>query len=469
MPLHHSYQMHPTTHHLQQVSLQSHSANQGYNSPLNHHHVQPISQTPQQSHTQQYPLEVRFDDLGDDREHVVGNDNEFSEKRLVTPIPPLHIQQQIVNSSSTDSNTSPLIKSETGNTVAAPTTASTNTEAADQMLRSFCSRCKKEFDQPIIIPQSNEKVSGQTKFLAEPKIFKLCQHCRDLQRQRSRRWQKKTKDKQGTCRRCGSDIPLNEQKFVLCPSCRQNLRTRKANRAAQGKCVHCSGPLDASIITGEDKKLAANGKGKERSKAGSYKVCQRCRENDKIRRTNLEKMGNCNRCAKVLDASDIGKHKVCANCRNRKKKLTQNLGGVGNSDLDIRLSVSNGGSDHNSSMMGSLPNSNLVPQQMGMMASDQQAAIAMLSAGASAVSQYPPISMTQHLAPQQYSQAQYNQAVAQQQAFNQAIVQAQVQQQQAQAMNINTQQSPKQYAPVQQTRNTLDEFQNSYPTVNPHQ
>lgn len=215
----------------------------------------------------------------------------YSEKGLVQPIPPLHIQQQIVNDE-------PLSNPES------------------DMLRLLCSRCKKVFDQPLIIPTTNNK--DGPKYLAEPKIFKLCQHCRDLQRQRSRRWQKKTKDKQGACRRCGSDIPLEDQKFVLCPGCRQNLRKRKANRAAQGRCVHCSGPLDASIIDPSESSSTPGTR-------GNYKVCERCRENDKIRRTNLEKMGNCNRCAKSLDPMDIGKHKVCTNCRTRKKKLSQSL------------------------------------------------------------------------------------------------------------------------------------------------
>ena len=44
----------------------------------------------------------------------------------------------------------------------------------------------------------------------------------------------KTKDREGVCRRCGSEIPLAERRFVLCPSCRENLRLRKASRAAQG-------------------------------------------------------------------------------------------------------------------------------------------------------------------------------------------------------------------------------------------
>lgn len=212
------------------------------------------------------------------------------EHGLVLPIPPLHVQQQLVN----DEDKS--IKAETEN-----------------VILSKCLRCKKDFVQRLIVAKDLRlgKVS------AEPKVFKLCHHCRDLQRQRLRRWQKKTKDKQGACRRCGNEIPPEEQKYVLCPMCRQNLRIRKANRAAQGKCVHCLGPINVLIINDD----AEDPLGRRSSNPGSYKVCQRCRENDKIRRTNLERMGNCNRCAKALSPSEQGKHKVCLSCRQKKKKL----------------------------------------------------------------------------------------------------------------------------------------------------
>lgn len=209
---------------------------------------------------------------------------------LVSPIPPLHIQQQLVHKEDEH-------KIDAGNQV-----------------HSKCSRCKKEFTQSLIVA----KDSFLGKFGTEPKIFKLCDHCRDLQRERLRRWQKKTKDKQGACRRCGNDIPPDQQKYVLCPLCRQNLRIRKANRAAQGKCVHCSGPINLLIINEEH----TDENGRRSSVSGnSYKVCQRCRENDKIRRTNLERMGNCNRCAKALSAEEQGRHKVCLNCRQKKKKI----------------------------------------------------------------------------------------------------------------------------------------------------
>ncbi|KAH3679472.1 hypothetical protein WICMUC_000962 [Wickerhamomyces mucosus] len=148
---------------------------------------------------------------------------------------------------------------------------------------SDCSRCKKEF---AIDP------SG--------KIFKLCPHCRELQRERSRKWQQKTKLKDGACRRCGIQIPEDHSKFVLCPPCRLNLRTRKASRYENGKCVHCSGPNEST----------------------DYKVCQRCRTNDRLRRKTLEEKGCCNRCAQKLDGEDSN-HKVCHSCRSRKKSVSK--------------------------------------------------------------------------------------------------------------------------------------------------
>lgn len=327
------------------------------------------------------------------------------DSKLMVPIPPLHIQQQIVNNQNDEAPAKENEPAENG---------------VEQMLRSSCTRCKKEFDQPIIIPQSNDNAQGP-KPLAEPKIFKLCQHCRDLQRKRSRRWQKKTKDKSGACRRCGLEIPVDQQKFVLCPSCRENLRTRKANRAAQGKCVHCSGPLDASIITGDEKAA----KQKDRVKSGNFKVCQRCRENDKIRRTNLERRGHCNRCAKSLDPADIGKHKVCVNCRTRKKRSNN-----GDSSAEITLVNSN---------VGIMPN--------------DQTTMAMLSNAGNYVPpsqhpithQYNPQYVQNHA--QVQAQQQYNQAIAQQQAFNQAMAQAQAQ---AQVQNQQQQQQLQQHQLQQQ-------------------
>ncbi|KAI5954615.1 hypothetical protein KGF54_002391 [Candida jiufengensis] len=373
-------------------------------------------QLPSQSQSQQFTttstksrksFDSRFDESNTN--NLLSYNN--NERNLVAPIPPLHVQQQLVtkqhDNSSYYNHQSPIQStnqlSDThsyqsqpqnaynqtrNNSNESSTTTSANQHhhsqqlqpvAGQQMIRSTCTRCKKEFDQPIIIPKANDN-SGSQKSLAEPKIFKLCHHCRDLQRQRSRRWQKKTKNKQGVCRRCGSDIPFDERKFVLCPSCRQNLRTRKANRAAQGKCVHCSGPLDTSILhKDENGNIITESNGsptlesqnhpdddptnspksdKKSNRNLNYKVCQRCRENDKIRRINLEKMGNCNRCAKALDPTDYGKHKVCLNCRSRKKKPSikqEDMGGQHQQSQELNYNDNQQGQvpDYNPNMVHS--------------------------------------------------------------------------------------------------------------------
>lgn len=394
---------------------------------------QQIQQQPHNNtHQHQYHLDVRLDDMGSSGDS--NSNSSYSDKKLVSPIPPLHMQQQIVNGTS-----DPPIRDKSESLVTSISSELHNAEG-DQILRASCSRCKKEFDQPIILPQS----ADSTKLLVQPKIFKLCQHCRDLQRKRSRKWQKKTKDKEGICRRCGSEIPTDEQMYVLCSMCRLNLRTRKASRAAQGKCVHCSGPLDASIIVGDDIKQPA----KKDAKAGNYKVCQRCRENDKIRRTNLEKMGNCNRCAKALPPADVGKHKVCVNCRNRKKRMSKSSP---NTSID---SLNTNGNNHDStnSMMNNIShNGNAISQQLAIMPNDQHAAMAILSGAAEA--QYPQLPMNQNFNAQQFAQAQYNQAIIQQQAFNQVFTQAHQQQNQPQQV-MSTQ--LKQYDP---SKGTVYEFQ----------
>lgn len=224
--------------------------------------------------------------------HEPGVDYDASKpaRGLKPPIPPLHVQQQL---SAADPVPEP--------------------NEAQNMILTSCSRCKKDFVQNLLRAKNQTTSRGTV----EPKIYKLCNHCRDLQRQRSRRWQKKTKDKEGACRRCGGPIPESEQNYVLCAVCRTNLRTRKASRAANGRCVHCSGPI-GELIFGSD--AAGSGRRSTGSRGLDFKVCQRCRENDKIRRTNLEKMGNCNRCAKALDTHDQGRNKVCSRCRDKKKK-----------------------------------------------------------------------------------------------------------------------------------------------------
>lgn len=203
-----------------------------------------------------------------------GSPSKKEEHGLVLLIPPLHVQQKNASKDDTDNH--------------------------HHAITTKCLRCKKDFVQSFVRDKPDAKV------------FKLCHRCRDMQRQRSRRWQKKTKEQQGSCRRCGGVIPSEQLRYVLCSQCRESLRLRKANRAAQGKCVHCLGPID-SLIMGDQS-------GEPRPRSGLFKVCQRCRENDKIRRTNLERMGNCNRCGRALEPSLQGKHKVCLTCRQKKKK-----------------------------------------------------------------------------------------------------------------------------------------------------
>lgn len=153
---------------------------------------------------------------------------------------------------------------------------------------SDCTRCKKEYA------------------ITDGKVYKLCPHCRELQRQRSRRWQQKTKLKEGACRRCGISIPHDQNKFVLCPPCRLNLRNRKSTRFDSGKCVHCSGVNDSP----------------------GFKVCARCRENDKKRREQLGLEGKCNRCSTEM-APEERKKKVCLSCRSRKKTVKAAVAAVG--------------------------------------------------------------------------------------------------------------------------------------------
>lgn len=145
---------------------------------------------------------------------------------------------------------------------------------------AVCNRCKKEFAQMAA------------------KQYRMCKHCRELQRLRSRRWQLRTKNKGGVCRRCATKIePDPQNNFVLCLQCREKLRSRKVHRAENGKCIHCSGPNE---------------------EGSNYKVCRRCRNKDRLRRVELERMGACNRCSQTLDEDDKG-YKLCRACRAKKK------------------------------------------------------------------------------------------------------------------------------------------------------
>ncbi|EGW34283.1 uncharacterized protein SPAPADRAFT_70418 [Spathaspora passalidarum NRRL Y-27907] len=389
------------------------------------------------------------------------NENPLSyntDRGLVVPIPPLHIQQQLVNSSDPikqDINRIENLQNGSSRII-------TQDMDGHQILQSNCSRCKKKFEEPLIVPKT--KGESGTRFLAEAKTFKLCQHCRDLQRQRSRRWQKKTKDKKGVCRRCGSEIPIEEQKFVLCPSCRHNLRARKANRAAQGRCVHCSGPLDSSILTNDDTLVSATSsksstssegsKDGERGRMGNYKVCKRCRENDKIRRTNLEKMGNCNRCAKALDPEDFGKHKVCAKCRSRKRKGSTSASSPTSSTIANSPILNNIGN----TLMNSIPHTIAVA---GMLP-QEQSGMTILPPGTANAS-YPEMGGGQYGVPFQhphYSQQQY------------VPVQSYGPQGQSHPFGLNQPGKPLQYMPMnqqqqQQQQSYSSDFHN-YSSNNPN-
>ncbi|KAH3675785.1 hypothetical protein WICPIJ_009238 [Wickerhamomyces pijperi] len=166
-----------------------------------------------------------------------------------------------------------------------------------------CTRCKKSFSL---------ETNSNSPNAAKP--FKLCPHCRDLQRERSRKWQQRTKQKKGACRRCGVQIPPSQSNFVLCAPCRLSLRSRKATRYEDGKCVHCSGENLSS----------------------EFKVCLRCRNNDRLRRKALEEKGCCNRCSRELNLEDGDTgHKVCLKCRERKKKNGRNSIATGSNSSSV--------------------------------------------------------------------------------------------------------------------------------------
>lgn len=145
---------------------------------------------------------------------------------------------------------------------------------------SDCNRCKKKFAQ------------------LGPKPFKMCEHCRIAQRQRTKRWQKKTKEKEGVCKRCETELPMdNPNNYVLCGNCRKISNKNKSERYLKGKCIHCGNP-----------NMGDSG----------YKVCQTCREKDRIRRLNLSNEGLCNRCSRELP-KDESTHRVCLKCRIKKR------------------------------------------------------------------------------------------------------------------------------------------------------
>lgn len=144
---------------------------------------------------------------------------------------------------------------------------------------STCTRCKKDFAQ------------------LTSKSFKRCNHCRELQRLRTKRWQNETRQKEGVCSRCRTVLP--DSSFSLCHKCRGYLRNNKETRLLNGKCVHCSAPNDESDV---------------------YKVCKKCRMKDKARRLTLEQEGLCIRCTSSISQNKEGQ-KVCVNCKLKKKSM----------------------------------------------------------------------------------------------------------------------------------------------------
>ncbi|KAI5948898.1 hypothetical protein KGF57_005091 [Candida theae] len=199
---------------------------------------------------------------------------------------------------------------------------------------SQCTRCKKDFVQIVNIPtEGGNDMNGKAAGGGQTKLFKMCAHCRELQRQRSRRWQMKTKDRKGFCRRCGTEIPVKDQNFVLCANCRSNLRTRKSDRSLQGRCINCSSSMDSESNTPDGSFPKDIKDPRPSSSKPTHRVCSHCRGKDKHRRYKLEQMGVCNRCAKTLDPHEYGEYKLCAECREKKRQYGQReKTGQGNSN-----------------------------------------------------------------------------------------------------------------------------------------
>lgn len=145
---------------------------------------------------------------------------------------------------------------------------------------SNCTRCKKDFAQ------------------LGPKPFKRCNHCRELQRLRTKRWQIETRQKEGACSRCRT--VLSDTTFSLCPKCRGYLRINKETRLLKGKCVHCSAPNEECDV---------------------YKVCKKCRTKDRTRRLTLEQEGLCIRCTTPL-SKDGSDKKLCFSCKLKKRAFS---------------------------------------------------------------------------------------------------------------------------------------------------
>ncbi|OBA23984.1 hypothetical protein METBIDRAFT_115782 [Metschnikowia bicuspidata var. bicuspidata NRRL YB-4993] len=112
-------------------------------------------------------------------------------------------------------------------------------EAPEETVVTQCNRCGKDFVQK----KARDQKSARGKVGRVPRLYKLCEHCREMGKGRSRRWQMRTKEHGGLCRRCGAMLAGSDEPYVLCTKCRQAFRDRKVRRATEGKCVQCCEPM----------------------------------------------------------------------------------------------------------------------------------------------------------------------------------------------------------------------------------
>lgn len=147
-------------------------------------------------------------------------------------------------------------------------------DAPEESVVTQCNRCEKDFVQK----KARDQKSARGRVGRVPRLYKLCEHCREMGKGRSRRWQMRTREHGGLCRRCGLELETTDGEFVLCVKCRQAFRDRKHRRITEGKCIQCCEPL-AEPITGS---MAEQMAGPDSEGAGLEKPlqrrCQKCRE-----------------------------------------------------------------------------------------------------------------------------------------------------------------------------------------------
>ncbi|KAM9892889.1 hypothetical protein OXX79_009713 [Metschnikowia pulcherrima] len=109
----------------------------------------------------------------------------------------------------------------------------------EETIVTQCNRCDKDFVQK----KAADQQSARGRVGRVPRLFKLCEHCREMGKGRSRRWQMRTKEHGGLCRRCGVVLGADDGQYVLCVKCRQAFRDRKLRRINEGKCISCCEPM----------------------------------------------------------------------------------------------------------------------------------------------------------------------------------------------------------------------------------